>query len=334
MNTLKIIRSVQSITLFAIVAILIIGASVLPVSAAEKLNYRLKWLLNSSVVGDLYADLHGDFAAKGLNVTVKAGSPERDAIKELELGYAQFGAASADQVILALSKGAKVVVLAQLFQINPLQWIYRSDEIKLAGPADLKGKTIGVTFGGNDETVMRTLLNQNQITDTQVELFSVRFDYTPFYQKKVDLWPVYRNSQGIFIRQKLEMAGEAVGVFKPEDHGVTFVANSVVTSEKMIQERPEIVKKFMSALLSGWQAAMDPANQNKAVDTVMKYDKDNTREMIAKQLNVTRELVWPDRNEPLGKIDQTAWRQTEEIMLAQKVIPKPVNVIQHLKSAP
>lgn len=303
-------------------------------SAGEKVNYRLKWILNTSVVGDLYADVQGIFAAGGLDVSVKAGSPERDAIKELELGYAQFGTASADQVILARSKGARVVVLAQLFQINPLQWIYRSKGITLNTPADLKGKTIGITYGGNDETIMRTLLNKAGITDHQVNLFSVRFDYTPFYQKKVDIWPVYRNSQGIFIAQKLEAAGESVGFFKPADHGVTFVANSVVTSEKILREKPQLVKKFMEALLEGWQAAMNPKNSAKAVSTIMQFDKDNSREVIAEQLKITRDLVWPDQSRPIGRIDVNGWRQTEEIMLTQKVIAKPVNITNYLKPIP
>jgi len=34
----------------------------------------------------------------------------------------------------------------------------------------------------------------------------------------------------------------------------------------------------------------------------------------------------PAANFPFGKIDVEAWRQTEEIMLAQKLIPKPVHV--------
>lgn len=334
MKGMKATRKLRNIALWAgaILLVVIMGSS--SAWAGEKVNYRLKWILNTSVVGDIYADVHGVFAAKGLDVTVKAGSPERDAIKELELGYAQFGTASADQVILARSKGARVVVLAQLFQINPLQWIYRSKDVKLKGPEDLKGKTIGVTYGGNDETIMRTLLNKAGIKDNQVELFSVRFDYTPFYQKKVDIWPVYRNSQGIFISQKLEAAGETVGFFKPADHGVTFVANSVVTSEKILQDQPELVKKFMTALLEGWQAAMQPENSGKAVRAVMKFDKDNSRAVIIEQLDITRRLVWPDRNEPLGRIDIDGWRQTEEIMLAQKVISKPVNIVKYLKPMP
>ena len=34
-------------------------------------------------------------------------------------------------------------------------------------------------------------------------LFSVRYDYTPFYQGKVDLWPLYRNAQAPIIGDKL-----------------------------------------------------------------------------------------------------------------------------------
>ena len=59
--------------------------------------YRLKWLKNMSTVGDLYAAADDCFRTAGLDVVIKAGGPERDAIRELELGQAQFGVASADQ---------------------------------------------------------------------------------------------------------------------------------------------------------------------------------------------------------------------------------------------
>lgn len=300
-------------------------------AGAETINYRLKWLFNMSVAGDLYTLEEGYFGDEGLDVDVKAGGPERDAIKELELGYAKFGVASADQVIRARSKGAKVVVLAQLFQINPLQWIYRPDEVTLEKLADLKGQTIGVTFGGNDETIMKTLLALGQIQEAQVDLFSVRYDYTPFFTRKVHIWPVYRNSQGIFVGQKLRDAGEPVGVFNPEEHGVKFVANSVVTSEKVLAKEPEMVKKFMRALLKGWTLAFDPANQDKTLATVKKYDKDTAMEVLAEQYTVTRGLVAPDVNLPIGTIDPDGWQQTERIMVGQKVVDKAVGILSHLK---
>jgi len=39
----------------------------------------------------------------------------------------------------------------------------------------------------------------------------------------------------------------------------------------------------------------------------------------------------PEANFPFGKIDAAAWKQTEDIMLGQKLIPTPVNVKNLLK---
>ena len=304
-----------------------------PATAADgpELAYRLKWLFNVSVVGDIWADAHGLFAKKGLNVVVKAGGPERDAIKEIELGHAAFGVASADQVIRARDKGSPVVVIAQLFQVNPLQWIYRSADMKISGLADLKGKVLGVTFGGNDETILKTLLAKGGVKESDVKLFSVRYDYTPFYQKKTDIWPVYRNAQGVILKDKLGQSGEAVAFFNPADYGVKFVANSVVTSEKMVKENPETVKKFVTALMDGWMASCNPANREKALTTLKKYDKDTKDNIMEAQYDATVPLISPTPGFAIGAIDVDGWKQTEAIMLDQGQIKKPVNVEKALR---
>ena len=188
------------------------------VGAADEVNYRLKWLYNASVIGDIVAVDQGFFAKNNLKVNVKEGGPERNAIRELELGHAQFGVASADQVIRAVAKGSPMVVIAQLFQVNPLHWIYRSNNMKIEKLEDLKGKIVGITFGGNDENIMRTLMAKANITDNDIKIYSVRYDLTPFYQKKADVWPCYLNSQGVILKQKLNEAGEQVAFINPAEN--------------------------------------------------------------------------------------------------------------------
>jgi NitT/TauT family transport system substrate-binding protein len=319
-NSLKI-AGVLLITLIAVW-----GSGVGPAPAADPVVYRLKWLFNASVIGDLYADAHRYFAEAGLAVSVKAGGPERDAIRELELGRAQFGVASADQVIRALAKGADVVVLAQLFQVNPLQWIYRPDRMRIDRLGDLEGHVLGVTFGGNDEAILKTLLVKAGLTENDVELFSVRYDYTPFFRKKVHFWPVYRNTQAVFLADKLNAAGEPFAFFNPAEFGVRFVANSVVTSRQMLTDHPEIVDRFTTALLAGWRAAMDPANARKSLLTLQKFDRESKAATLRRQLEITRRLIQPDAAVPIGAVDVDAWRQTEQIMLDQKLIDVPVGV--------
>ncbi len=294
--------------------------------AGDKITYRLKWLYNVSVAGALYADVYHIFDQAGLSVAIKAGGPERDAIRELELGYADFGEASADQVIRARAKGSPVVVIAQLFQVNPLQWIYRPEAVQIQNLADLKGKVIGITFGGNDETIMRTLLAEGHIKDSQVTLFSVRYDYTPFYRNRVQLWPVYRNAQGPIISEQLQQAGEQTAYFNPADYGVKFVANSVVTESRTLSENPELARRFLSALLEGWRQALAPENREKAVKALQQFDPDTPVDILEQQLDITREMIRPAADGVIGTIDGDAWQQTEKIMLEQDQIEKPVNI--------
>lgn len=290
---------------------------------AEELNYRLKWLFNASVAGDIYADEYGYFEKAGLDIKVKEGGPEKNAIKELELGQAAFGVASADQVIRALEKGADVVVLAQIFQINPMMWIYRTDLAEIKELTALKGRSVGVTFGGNDESILNTLFAVGGISKNDVELFSARFDLSPFLTKKVDVWPVYRNSQGVILKARLAKENEQVNFLNPADYGVNFVANSVVTSGKMVREHKEIVEKFRTALVQAWADSIDPANEAASLKAIVARDKGNTSDIVKLQLDSTRELV---KAPVFGTIDVDAWKQTEAIMLEQQQIKKAVHV--------
>lgn len=304
----------------------------LPAAHAEKdkLNYRLKWLFNASVAGDIWADVGGFFKDAGLSVNVKEGSPEKNAINELELGYADFGVASADQVIRALDKGADIVVIAQLFQVNPMQWIYRADQPEIKRLSDLKGRRIGITFGGNDETIMKTLFAKAGITKDDVIIFGVRFDFTPFFKKEVDVWPVYRNSQGVILKDRLAKENEQVYFFNPADYGVNFVANSVITSGDMLKESPAVVDLFLETLLKAWKAAMDLSNEAAVLKAIKQKEKGTDDKIRKKQLAATRPLIKSGPDVSIGTIDVESWKQTEEIMLREKQIKKAVHVEKRL----
>jgi NitT/TauT family transport system substrate-binding protein len=101
----------------------------------------------------------------------------------------------------------------------------------------------------------------------------------------------------------------------------------------MLEERPETVRRFMKALLQAWREALDPANKEKAIETVLKYNKETPEEIVKKQLPATRTLMLPKPDFEFGKIDVAAWKQTEHIMLTQKLIAGPVHIENRLKPA-
>jgi len=286
--------------------------------------YRLKWLLNSGAAGSLYANANGFFHEQGLKVTIRAGGVERNAITELEMGRAQFGVASGDQIIKALEKGAPICVIAQLFQKSPMCWMYFKNRMKVKSLQDLKGKTIGITFGNEDETIMKALLKKAEMQISDVSFYSVRYDYTPFYTGKVDLWPVYQNSNGIVIQEKLASANEEIAFFSPYDYGVQLVGNSIITTQKHANHHPVQVCKFRNAIIKGWTQALDKNKLTQTVNIIQTFDEATERKLIEKQIISSRPLMKPKNNQPLGTINISDWKQTEQLLLDQSIITKPV----------
>ena len=77
--------------------------------------------------------------------------------------------------------------------------------------------------------------------------------------------------------------------------------------------------------------ALDPANHQKAIMTLQRFDKDTSRQILDQQLTATRKLIQPTPEFKIGTIDVAAWKQTEKIMMDQKQISTPVNVEKVLR---
>ena len=295
----------------------------------QELTYRLKWLFNASTAGDLWAREKGVFQEKGLRVILKEGGAEQDPIEEIELGRATFGVASSDQVLRAVSKGADVLVLAQIFQVNPLQWIYIKERVKInkKDPAnDLKHLTIGITYGGNDEAIFFALARRLGLNPEELNIYAITYDYTPFWQGKVDLWPNYRNTQGIFLSKKIIDMGQHADFFDPSIYGINFVANCLITSKRFAKIHPDLVKRFKDAVLEGWRQALDEKNLDEMAHILQRYDKTLSVEIIKLQIRETKRLVAPFGLEKIGIIQKESWIKTEEEMYRQGLIKGHVDI--------
>jgi len=300
--------------------------------SATKITYRLKWLFNASTAGDLWAMEQGIFKKNGLDVTVKEGGAEQDAIEELELGRAQFGVASADQVLRAVSRGADVLVLAQIFQVNPLQWIYMKSRVDLEGHSkeqlreDITRLTVGITYGGNDEAIFMALVKSLGLDPDRLHIYAITYDYAPFWRGEVDLWPCYRNTQGITLSEKMEAMGDRPGFLNPAAYGINFVANSLITSRKFASRHPETVKTFTRCVLTGWKEALKDSNRQAMARILSRYEKTSSIKTITRQIEATRGLVTADGKRPIGFIDRPAWIQTQKVMFEAGLLKRQVDV--------
>jgi NitT/TauT family transport system substrate-binding protein len=91
----------------------------------------------------------------------------------------------------------------------------------------------------------------------------------------------------------------------------------------MLERHPDVVRRFLAALLAGWRAALDPQNEEEAVRVLAQTDRETPEAVVRRQLPVTRELMLPAApGTPFGKIDVAAWKQTAAIMAAQQLVPE------------
>ena len=86
----------------------------------------------------------------------------------------------------------------------------------------------------------------------------------------------------------------------------------------------------MTALLTAWEFAMDPANEPQVLAQIKTKDKGTQDNIRQKQLAATRPLIKPDKETKIGMIDTGAWQQTESIMVKKKQISAPVHVTNRL----
>jgi len=99
----------------------------------------------------------------------------------------------------------------------------------------------------------------------------------------------------------------------------------------MAEDHPDLVRRFLSALLMAWEDSMDPAREKQVLEAVKKYDKGTQGQVHKAQLDATRLLVKPDPDTRPGQIQTKAWYQTEAMMLEQGMIKTPVKVTARLQ---
>src|SRR5262249_25472484 len=63
--------------------------------------------------------------------------------------------------------------------------------------------------------------------------------------------------------------GFDVNIIRPADFGVNLYADTLFTTERMLKDKPDVVKKFVAATIRGWTDAM--ADAEAAARTTVKF---------------------------------------------------------------
>ena len=95
------------------------------------------------------------------------------------------------------------------------------------------------------------------------------------------------------------------------------------------KERPQMVTKFLQALMRGMQDQMDPARLEEVATYAQKYQaRPTTVEFLKEYIGLTHKLFQtPDTEKNgLGWQTEEAWAQTQQLLLDNKIIKKKLPI--------
>lgn len=297
---------------------LVLSGILSAVLAEESVTLRLKWFHQAQFAGFYVAKDKELYKAAGLNVDIQPGGPDFPAIQMVTGGNEQFGVTSADQILIARSKGVPVVALAVIFRRNPFV-LFSLAKSGIKAPADYVGRNIGVKIGGNEELIYRAVLAKAGIDKTKLNEVPVKFDITPLLAGAVDVWPGYLINEVLAAREK----GFEVNVVSPPDYGIDLYADTLFTTEKMLKEKPEIVRKFVVATLKGWSSAI--AAPEAAAQITVKYSAKLTYDHELAMMRASLPLLQPDA-QPVGWMDAANWSATQKLLVEAGFQKTPVEI--------
>lgn len=292
----------------AFVILLALNAIGAAAHAADSVTVRLKWYNQAQFAGFYVAQDKGFYKSAGLDVNIQPGGPDFPAVQMVAGGNEQFGVTGADQILIGRSKGVPVVALAVIYRRNPFV-LFSLAKSGIKSPADWVGKKVGVKIGGNEELIYRAVLGKAGIDKAKLTEIPVKFDMTPLLAGSIDVWPGYLINEVIEAKEK----GFAVNIVSPSDYGIELYADTLFTTESMLKQHPDVVRRFLTATLKGWSAAI--ANPEEAAKITVKYGDKLTYAHELAMMKASVPLLRPD-DKPVGYMDAAGWAGAQKLLLA------------------
>ena len=239
---------------------------------AEDVTLQLKWVTQAQFAGYYVAKDKGFYEEEGLNVTILPGGPDVAPTQVIAGGGADVVVDWMPSALAAREKGLALVNIAQPFKSSGMM-LTCLKESGITSPADFKGKTLGVWFGGNEYPFLNWMNKLGLKTDgTDVTVLKQGFNVDPLLQKQAacistmtynEYWQVI--DAGI--------SPDDLITFKYEDEGVATLEDGLYVMEENLKDPAfeEKMVKFVRASMKGWKWAEE--NPDEAAMIVLENDE-------------------------------------------------------------
>ncbi len=271
----------------------------------EEVKVALGWLRNGQYSPLMVADAKGFFEEEGLDLTLIDGGPGKNPVPLVGVGQADFGVTGASSIFNArLAKDPiDVVAVGAITQHFPYAYITLADpDDPEPTPADLEGKTVGMQSDGF--FLLDALAKKNGVDIEAIEVETVMANAEPLLIGAVDYFTGMLHNQTYQVELEAaketapeNLKGKTWKAIRFSEYGIPFYHDVIFTSGTMIQENPELIERFLTAVAKGVQSTID--NPEEAVELVSAYpDQVEDEAKLSWRLGIQNPLaVSDDTNE-------------------------------------
>jgi NitT/TauT family transport system substrate-binding protein len=251
-------------------ALLILSAALAaaPARAADKVTLMLNWYVYGEHAPFYYGKARGLFEKEGIDLDIQEGRGSAVTIQAVAAGSAQFGYVDVPTMMRAAVRGAPMVATGVLVQVNPMS-VMGLAEKNIRTPEDIKGKTVAVTPGDSMSQIWPLFLRKTGLKDTDFQVVSGdgQTKLNAVINGRADLLLGYVMDQSMKIK---DATGKDVYPIRFADYGIELVSSGLVTRTALLQENPDLVRRFMRAATASVEAAeKDPAGAAAAILAVL-----------------------------------------------------------------
>lgn len=296
-------------------------------AALDEVRLQLQWVPQAQFAGYFAAVEQGFYEANGIKLTIVDGGP--DVIPQ-QAGSAadgpEFSISWVPKVLEARqgTPASDLVDIAQIFQRSGTLSVSWKDS-NITGPADFKGKKIGVWDFGNEFEVTAGAKKAGLEQGTDYEKVIQPFDMTLLLSKQIDVAEaMIYNEYAQVLEAKNPETGKLyqpteLNVINWNDEGSAMLQDALFARASWLAEagNEDVAVRFLKASFQGWiYCRTNPAD---CIQYTVKAGSTLGTGHQTWMMNEINALVWPSPN-GIGIMDPAKWQQTVEVSLGAGII--------------
>lgn len=227
-------------------------------SAQDKVRFQTDFIPSGEHAMYYGGWAKGIYSKHGIDITVTRGYGSGDTVSKVGAGAADFGVADIAAVMTGRARtNLPVKTIAVLYNESPHSlFVLKSSGI--TNFKGLEGKKIGITPGNSHrfyfpEVAKRAGTDPNKIVWVNMDGAAMA---TQLIAKNIDAAPFY-SMHWYFINKAAKKAGQEIVPLPFVSVGFKIYAATLFTTDKMLKDKPDLVKRFLAANKEAFEWARD-----------------------------------------------------------------------------